>query len=87
MSMILKGIDLPKEDEVMVITVWGDDKDGTAFISNKEPSIVVPINAIQIPKGHGDIVDINNVNVEEDVYYQCYRVNAPTILEAENSDG
>lgn len=61
MSFIIKGIDLPKEDEVMVITVWGDDRDGTAFISNKEPYNVVPINAAQIFKKHGRLIDSKEI--------------------------
>ena len=91
MSLILKGIDLPKEDEVMVITVWGDDKDGTAFISNKEPMITVPINAIQIPQPHGRIKDVDNITaqevfIDEMSFYavDCDDIDdAPTILEAE----
>lgn len=81
MSLILKGIDLPKEDEVMVITVWGDDKDGTAFISNKEPMIVLPINAIQIPKGHGRLKDVSEL--ENDGRFAWRLSLTPTILEAE----
>lgn len=89
MSFIVKGIDLPKEDEVMVITVWGDDKDGTAFISNKEPSIVVPINAIQIPKPHGRLKDFDGNGVHPIIVDGEYMVKVddlgkmPTILEAE----
>ena len=81
MSLILEGIDMPKENEYWTLTIWGD---GSVYGRTVETS---EARAIQIPKDHGRIVDINNVEVEEDVYYQCYRVDAPTILEAENSDG
>ena len=93
MSIILKGIDMPKEDEVMVITVWGDDKEGTAFISNKEPYVTVPINAIQIPKNHGRLIDGDELNKSVHEWNPVYTYgrsaftreirNAPTILEAE----
>ncbi len=93
MSFIVKGIDLPKEDEVMVITVWGDDKDGTAFISNKEPYIVVPINAIQIPKGHGAIKDTDKIialyrrvtSFDKSIMIEAIQ-QSDTILEAESEE-
>jgi len=31
---------------------------------------------------HGDLVDRNEIEVEEDVYNQTYIIHAPTILEA-----
>lgn len=78
MSLILKGIDLPKKGFIKLEIhsdglVWEEGRDWSKYENA----------AIQIPKGHGDIVDISNVNVKEDVYHQCYRIDAPTILEAE----
>lgn len=78
MSLILKGIDIPKKGFIKLEIhsdglVWEEGRDWSKYENA----------AIQIPKGHGRIVDISNVDVKEDVYYQCYRVDAPTILEAE----
>ena len=41
------------------------------------------IDGTPLPKGHGRLVDYDEIKVEEDVYNQCYVVNAPTVLEAE----
>ena len=93
---------MPKEDEVMVITVWGNDQDGTAFVSNKEPMVVVPISAKQIPKNHGTWKDINAIyrafskyaekETDEgklEVYAQLMGllVQAPTAFEEEKKEG
>lgn len=53
MSLILKGIDLPKEEINLTIT-----KDGRIYLDNKYHLIAV---AIQIPKGHGAIKDTGEI--------------------------
>jgi hypothetical protein len=91
MSIILKGIDLPHEEINLTIT-----KDGRIYLNNKHHLIA---EAIQIPKKHGDIKDINTFlkdksiyeYIENDVFNKKYSYwigmgaiyNAPTILEAE----
>ena len=41
---------------------------------------------IPLPKTHGDIVDIDTVTVEEDVYNQCYKLSADTLIKATESE-
>ena len=66
MSLILEGIDLPKKGETKRIVLYGDgqtvldeDKWGEDGAMTNETSY--GIKAIQIPKGHGDIIDRNDV--------------------------
>ena len=40
-------------------------------------------NGTPLPKGHGRLVDYDEIKVEEDVYNQCFIVNAPTVLDAD----
>ena len=94
MSFIVKGIDLPKEGSLM-IEIYPDGT-ASADLGNFYPDM---IEAIQIPKKHGDIKDINTFlkdkclteYIENDVFNKKYSYsigigaiyNAPTILEAE----
>ena len=78
MSFIVKGIDLPKDDIVIhYANRYGEME--TVYVDES--------NIIQIPKGHGDIKDINTV--EDELDERCGQLsaeivrNAPTILEAE----
>lgn len=97
MSLILKGIDIPKDDEEITIEI---SKDGLRVYSThlKEADV----EAIQISKGHGDIKDGNEIikrleEKEEEPLYQhdtddwwvgiidaeTVVYTSPTILEAE----
>lgn len=65
MSLILKGVDLPKEGELTFIAVCND---GRAYKMAMPPTGVLRLGpyadlyqAIQIPKGHGDIIDRSKV--------------------------
>lgn len=95
MSLILKGIDLPSKDKSpLVITVWAD---GVVCSVDSNGGIEETTSAIQIPKGHGRIGDLdaleNTINYDllhrdEDDGFSTksiwsYIKNAPTILEAE----
>lgn len=40
-------------------------------------------DGVVLPKGHGRLVDYDKIKVEEDVYNQCFVVDAPTVLEAD----
>ena len=85
MSLILKGIDLPKEDDFISLEIHKDEyriyfTTRGAMIKEKRGE------AIQIPKKHVRIVDISDVVIEEDVYYRYFKVDAPTILEAEGEE-
>lgn len=81
MSLILKGIDLPHEEINLTIT-----KDGRIYFDNKYHLIA---EAIQIPKGHGRIGDLDELQkaIRTDIMgglnYGYFIRNAPTILEAE----
>ena len=100
MSLILKGIDLPKDEKKPLrIEIWSNGdvyKDYGYGYEHKEGITV------QIPKGHGDIKDINTFvkdksiyeYIENDVFNKEYSYwigmgaiyNAPTILEAEGEE-
>ncbi len=58
MSLMLKGIDLPKDTEGISITFHTAD-------GWRETHIFDVTQAIQIPKGHGDIID------RKDVFTYC----------------
>ena len=79
MSIILKGLDIEKYSQAIIIHPSGKvyKYDGDWRIDNNSP-----YQAIQIPKGHGNIIDGSKAVVTEtiDGYYE---ITAPTILEAE----
>jgi hypothetical protein len=86
MSFILKGIDLPKGEELLTVSVCN------GFISvytvtPKDTVIEHKAQAIQIPKGHGDIKDVGKL--EDELDERCGQLSAeivrhaPTILEGE----
>ena len=103
MSFIVKGIDLPEtKDDRYIIQVyksgdvyigketWDDTRKGRDKIIN---TYLGKFQAVQIPKGHGDIKDINMLELEKEVELaddwktaheiaNCVKY-APTILEAE----
>ena len=83
MSLMLKGIDLPtkKQKTLIVEIAW----DGDVWVDNHDRYELKYNSAIQIPKGHGNIKDVDKIKLmarlgEVDID----RIdNAPTILEAE----
>ncbi len=90
MSLILKGIDLPKE-EILEIEITPT---GFVWIDKGEEYYWAKDLAIQIPKGHGRIIDekelktkIHDVTLEGGVLHGCIDKTVihevPTILEAE----
>lgn len=56
MSIILKGIDLPKEGEEITLAIFHDGD-----IVSYKYWLPKEAEAIQIPKGHGDIKDENEI--------------------------
>lgn len=56
MSIILKGIDLPKEGEKITLAIFHDGD-----IVSYKYWLPKEAKAVQIPKGHGDIIDRNQV--------------------------
>lgn len=95
MSLILKGIDLPKGTDGLSITFHSQD-------GAMETHILDATQAIQIPKGHGRLIDGDELRKEfnrtesgycggwefcdkpEDVQFLIDET--PTILEAEEAD-
>ena len=90
MSLILKGIDLPKKGTIKLEiepngTVWAEGKDWQSYTES----------AIQIPKGHGRVIDVDRL-IRDEVEHLLYHLpngdtaipkvdidNAPTILAEE----
>ena len=103
MSLILKGIDLPEDGGTIVLKIKGS-KIYQEYPSRYkfQPTRIKDAKAIQIPKEHGDIKDINTFlkdkslceYIENDVFNKKYGYwigmgaiyNAPTILEAEGEE-
>ncbi len=90
MSLILKGIDLPEYGELRLII----SKNGMIY-GAEYPKVrhTYPFNldakAIQISKGHGDIIDRNDIyigrwDIDTDLAEQL--LNAPIILESERNN-
>ena len=83
MSLILKGIDMPKEkDEALLLLILGD---GTVAekISSDRYEEMANTEAIQIPTPHGRLKDADRITLE---CQWCSLDNTPTILEAETED-
>ena len=57
MSFIVKGINLPKQGTVMHLIVQSDGKTQYITMGNGEPIFCKVAQAIQIPKGHGRLID------------------------------
>ena len=72
MSIILKGIDLPKNQTITIHYANRYGEMETIFVDESD--------IIQIPKGHGRLIDANKY-----LYYGDL-VDEPTILEAEETD-
>ena len=85
MSLILQGIDLPKKGTIKLEiepngTVWAEGKDWQSYTES----------AIQIPKGHGRLIDesalfedLNKYQIEYNADVNETICDIPTILEAE----
>ena len=89
MSLILKGIDLPREDEELTLEI--NHKGEIRAYSTELRELDKDPIAIQIPHPHGRIKDVDNITaqevfIDEMSFYavDCDDIDdAPTILEAE----
>ena len=83
MSIILKGIDLPKEkDEALLLLILGDGTVAEKIDSDRYEEMT-NTQAIQIPKGHGRlIIDVWDGSAKRGSF-EMFMDDAPTILEAE----
>lgn len=87
MSIILKGIDMPKDGDRIYLLIEGDK------CFNALDPIQTLAEAIQIPKNHGRLIDASELiksymkgtKTDIDDFYATIDIidNAPTILEAE----
>lgn len=94
MSIILKGIDLPKDTFGVKVTFQCYSEDntfGTMIISHTEEQYVMFDDIIQIPKG-ARLIDANELSKEVEIEIEDFLTesgirsvirNAPTILEEE----
>ncbi len=86
MSLILKGIDLPSEGENVTIEI---NSSGYVRAYSTVPMIYDhDIQAIQIPKEHGSLIDRDEIyigrwDIDTDLAEQL--LNAPIILEVEEN--
>lgn len=61
MSLILKGIDIHTNGETLIVGIYGD---GNVSIEHSKPLVLAVdpnAEAIQIPKGHGRIGDLEKL--------------------------
>lgn len=88
MSIILKGIDMPRNAHCHHIIIYDN---GNTYMTTSNVLYETDrkdVEAIQIPRGHGKIVDIDDLVVKYwdgnymEIDNEAYD-NAPTILEAE----
>ena len=99
MSIILKGIDMPeKENQMYMMELYADGHCSVAKIEDGkcyELTIPSETEAIQIPKGHGDIKDVEELKSIKSIQsadfnsietIQKWIDDAPTILEAESEE-
>ena len=94
MSLILKGIDLPKDGKIEIEI----SPTGLVWVDKGEEYYCLKDLAIQIPKGHGRLIDENELKskvhdvileggakhgcIDKTVLHECR-----TILEAEEENG
>ena len=61
MSVILEGIDLPTNGETLIVGIYGN---GLVSVEHSKPlvlAIEINADAIQIPKGHGRLIDADEL--------------------------
>ena len=57
MSIILKGIDLPTNGETLIVGIYGNGLVSMEYTKPLALAIEINAEAIQIPKGHGRLID------------------------------
>lgn len=85
MSILIKGIDMPKEGEHILALIKNDGK-CSYFEETTLSRIMKTTEAIQIPTPHGRLIDRDDIyigrwDIDSDLAEQIQ--NAPTILEEE----
>ena len=57
MSIILKGIDLPTDGKTLIVGIYGNGLVSMEYTKPLALAIEINAEAIQIPKGHGRLID------------------------------
>lgn len=74
MSVIIKGVDLPTNGEILIVGIYGN---GNVSVEHSQ-SLLLPIeinaDAIQIPKGHGRLIDANKL--EAMMYHEAFEIDS-----------
>ena len=98
MSILIKGIDLPKHNEGICVTIW---RDGIIYARDikTNTTIEAEAEAIQIPKGHGRLIDENEIKEiysqfpfdDHEIHFSKFDIysnlwNNKTVLEAEEEE-
>ena len=84
MSLIIKGLDMPKLNSVhefLELTIWADGIVYARAVNAYNDTQLEDITAIQIPTPHGDLIDVGKYMYEGQVVVD-YEKN-DIILEAE----
>ena len=82
MSVILKGIDLPGVNEIRMVAINSNGEIFFNTVKDGTPDKTKKSHAIQIPKGHGRLIDADKIFTYSHWEEQAVS-EAPTILEAE----
>lgn len=72
MSMVIKGLDLPTEADVIFIGITKTGKCGLEVRRN-EYMLIDYAEAIQIPKGHGRLTDIDELSSR--MYHEAFETD------------
>ena len=86
MSLILQGIDMPIETDYLRLALFRSGRDNEVLVFDDATNTLIG-EAIQIPKGHGKIGDLDALAEEireKDIMgglnYERYIKDVPTIL-------
>lgn len=80
MSLILKGIDMPETNEIRMVAINSNGEIFFNTVKDGTPDKPKMSQAIQIPKGHGRLIDADKYEYPGDLIYE------PTILESEENE-
>lgn len=86
MSFIVKGFDIPKDAIYFKLSFYDGNRENEYGVSGSLKPYI-----IQIPKGHGRLIDVSDLYICGSDSYEQRMIDegiadAPTILEAEGED-
>ena len=86
MSIILKGIDLPRVNEIRMVAINSNGKVFFNTVKDGTPDKTKISHAIQIPRGYGRlIIDVWDGSAKRGSF-EMFMDDEPTILESEEND-